>query len=149
MEEIIINWDQTATSLIPGSSWTMERSGTRQVEIAGLGDKRQITAVLAGTLTGDFLPPQLIYTGKTPACHARNVAFPPDWHITHSPNHWSNEQTVNDYVAEIIVPYINKIRERIGCSSTQKALVIFDVLILEGKHASQHGTCYKVTTLSL
>ena len=75
-----------------------------RVEIAGLG----------GTLTGDFLSPQLIYTGKTPACHPRNVAFPSDWHITHSPNHWSNEQTVNDYIIKIIVPYINQIRETIG-----------------------------------
>ena len=116
----------------------MDDGAVWQVQIAGFGDKRH------GTLTVDFLPPQLIYTGKTPACHPRNVAFPPDCHITHSPNHWSNEKTVNDYIVKIIVSYINKIRERIGCSSTQKTLVLFDVL--EGKHASQHWTCYNATT---
>ena len=101
--ELIINWDQTAISLVPGSSWTMERSGTRRVEIAGLGDKRQITAVLGGTLTGYFLPPQLICTIKIPACHPKNVAFPSDWHITNSPNHRSNEETVNDYVLNSLI----------------------------------------------
>ena len=43
----------------------MEKGGSKRVEIAGIDDKRQITAVFAGTLVGDFLPPQLIYQGKT------------------------------------------------------------------------------------
>ena len=30
-----------------------------------LDDKHQITAVFAGILTGDFLPPQIIYQGTT------------------------------------------------------------------------------------
>ena len=64
----------------------------KRVEIAGLDDKRQITAVFAGTAKGDFLPPQLIYQGKTPKC-LPSVRFPPDWNITYSENHWSNEQT--------------------------------------------------------
>jgi hypothetical protein len=125
--ELIVNWDQTAISILPGSSWTMTQSGTKRVEIAGLGDKRQITAVLGGTLTGDFLPPQLIYTGKTPACHPKNVIFPSDWHITHSCNHWANEETMNDYIKKILVPYLTKVKTMIRCSSTQKALVLFDV----------------------
>lgn len=69
MEEIpfslIINWDQTAINYIPLSSWTMEKRGSKRVEIIGLNVKRQITAVFAGTLTGDFLPPQLIYRDTT------------------------------------------------------------------------------------
>ena len=36
-------------------SWTMEKEGTKKVEIIGVDDKRQITAVLAGYLAGDFL----------------------------------------------------------------------------------------------
>lgn len=43
----------------------MEVKGTRRVEIAALGDKRQMTVVLAGTASGDFFPPQLIYSGHT------------------------------------------------------------------------------------
>ena len=29
-------------------------------------DKQQLIAVFAGTMAGDFLPPQLVYKGKTP-----------------------------------------------------------------------------------
>ena len=86
--QLIINWDQTGISIVPG---TMAPSGSRRVEIVGMGDKRQITAVFGASLSGDFLPPQLIYTGKTPACHPKSVTFPADWHITHTENHWANE----------------------------------------------------------
>ena len=40
----------------------MEKEGSKRVEIVGVDDKRQITAVFAGSLAGDFLPPQLIFT---------------------------------------------------------------------------------------
>lgn len=65
MEEIphdlVINWDQTGIHYIPVGSWIMEKEGAKRVEITAVDDKRQITAVFAGTLMGDFLPPQLIY----------------------------------------------------------------------------------------
>ncbi len=45
MEEIpdalIINWDQTAMKIVPSSSWTMEKRGTKRVEIVAIDDKRQ------------------------------------------------------------------------------------------------------------
>ena len=75
--DLVINWDQMAISIVPGSSWTMAPSDSRRVEIVGMGDKRQITAVFAGSLSGHFLPLQLTYTGKRSACHAR-VTFPAD-----------------------------------------------------------------------
>ena len=37
--ELVINWDQTGISIVPGSSWTMAPSGSRCVEIVGMGDK--------------------------------------------------------------------------------------------------------------
>ena len=63
--DLIINWDQTAIKYVPVSQWTMERVGSKRVEIAGLDDKRQITALFAESLMGDFLPIQLVYQGKT------------------------------------------------------------------------------------
>jgi len=56
MEEIaqdsIINWDQ---STIPVSNWTMVKEGTHKVSISGMDDKRQITLVLAASMTGKLL----------------------------------------------------------------------------------------------
>ena len=83
----------------------MDRQGLQQVEVAGVKSKRLITAVFCGTLTGDFLPVQVIYEGKTPCCHPC-YQFPPEWDITHSLKHWSNEATIFQYVENIIFPYV-------------------------------------------
>lgn len=130
MEEIppqlVFNWDQTGISIVPGSSWTMEAKGSKRVEIAGMGDKRQITAVFCGALSGEFLPPQLIYQGKTTACLPR-YRFPDDWHVTHTPNHWSNEDKMIEYIQSIILPYVEGKRKELKLSADQPALAIFDV----------------------
>ena len=55
--EMIFNWDQIGLSIIPTGSWTMEREGAKVVSIAHVDDKRQITAVLAVTATGEYLAP--------------------------------------------------------------------------------------------
>ena len=52
--DLIINWDQTALSVIPTGDWTMERRGAKVIPIANADDKRQLTAVLAATAGGDY-----------------------------------------------------------------------------------------------
>ena len=61
--ELIISWDLTGPRIIldDGAVW-YKASGNCWFG----GHQRQVTAVMGGMLTGDF-PPQLIYTGKTPA----------------------------------------------------------------------------------
>ena len=66
--ELVINFDQTALSYVPTSQWTIEQEGTKRVEIIAKDDKRQLTADFAGSSSGDFLPLQLIYEGKTDCC---------------------------------------------------------------------------------
>ena len=122
--ELILNWDQTGLKIVPSFSWTMDQCGVNRVEIVGVNDKRQITAVFCGTIVGDFLPIQLIYTGKTDRCHPK-FNFPPEWHITHSPKHWSNEQTMLDYIEKIIVPYVAAVRGQLE-DTEAAALVIMD-----------------------
>ena len=65
--KVIVNWDQMGIKIVPVSSWTMAKGEARRVEIAGADDKRQIMTVFAATPTGNFLPPQVIYVGRTPA----------------------------------------------------------------------------------
>ena len=123
--ELVINFDQTALNYVPVTPWTMEKQGAKRVEVVAKDDKRQITAVLAGSMSGDFLPPQLIYEVKTTRCLPQ-YKFPSSWHITHSDNHWSNEFTMKEYVEKILVPYINRKRAELNLSSNQPALLIFD-----------------------
>lgn len=123
--DLIINWDQTGINYVPVDSWTMEKEGARRVELAGKDDKRQLTAVFAGSMTGEFLPPQLIYQGKTHRCIPK-VEFPDDWDVTFSANHWSNERTMTDYIEKILLPYVEGKRQELQLASCYPALVIFD-----------------------
>ena len=89
-------------------------------------DKWQLTAVFAGTLAGDFLPPQLVYKGKTTRCLPVGVKFPSGWDITYSANHWSNEETMNSYVQNILFPYVAKKQAELKLTPDYPAFVIFD-----------------------
>ena len=103
----------------------MAEQGVKQVSVIGQDDKREITVLLAITLSGQMLPPQLLYAGKTDKCHP-STTFPEDWDIFHSPNHWSNEDTMLRYLDKIVIPYVSRVREQMG-KPDQKALVICDV----------------------
>ncbi len=124
--ELVINWDQTGIKIVPVSSWTMEKRGAKRVEIAGVDDKRQITAVFAVSSIGECLPFQVIYKGTTRASLPK-YAFPGDWNVTYTPNRWSNEQTMKTYIEEIIVPYVKQKREELNLDNDHPALAIFDV----------------------
>ena len=125
-QDLIINWDQTAAKFVPTSEWTMAEEGSRQVEVFGLEDKREMTVLLTCTLSGTLLPPQLIYGGKTPQCHPR-VDFPQGWDVWHSSNHWSTEDTMLRYVDTVLLPYVQATRCNPSLSSDYPALAIFDV----------------------
>ena len=101
------------------------KAGSQRVEIAGIDDKRQITAVFGGTSTGEFLPIQLIYKGKTRKSLPSNN-FPSDWHVTFTDNHWANEKTMTDYLEKILFPYIEGKRKELQLDDSHPALVIFD-----------------------
>ena len=124
--ELVINWDQTGIKIVPVSSWTMEKRGAKRVEIAGVDDKRQITAVFVATAVGEFLPIQLIYQGKT-AASLPAFTFPDDWSVTYTPNRWANEETTKMYIEKIIVPFVKEKRRQLHLEDDHPALVIFDV----------------------
>lgn len=126
MEEVpdclVINWDHTGINYVPASNWTMAKEGTNR---AGLGDKRQLTVVFGCSLSGDFLPPQVIYAGRSIKC-VPCVSFPKTWHVTFTDNHWANERTTIDYITKILVPYVQEVRRSRSLSANHTALVIFD-----------------------
>lgn len=90
--ELIFNWDQTELNLVPTGQWTMHLAGQKNVPIAHSDDKRQVTAVLAATITGEFVYPQILYQGKTNRCYPKVLSVPDEWDIWHSPNHWSKKR---------------------------------------------------------
>ena len=106
-DDLILNLDHTGINIVPGSTWTMDHKGKQHVELLALDDKRQITAVVCGSLPGNLLPFQLIYQGKTTGCLPK-VKLPKDWHITCTENHWSNEQKTLEYIELVLLPYVCK-----------------------------------------
>ena len=124
-DDMVVNWDQTAIKYIPLSNWTMDKEGSKRVEVAGIDDKRQITATFAASLSGNFLPVQLVYEGKTAKCHP-TVEFPEGWHVTHTPNHWCNEETMITYIESVIIPYMTEKRRQLGLDVKHTGLVILD-----------------------
>ena len=91
--DLIINWDHTGLKYVPVSNWTMEVKGAKRVEIVGSDDKRQLTACLPKAKVSD------------------------GWNVTHTQNHWSNEQTMMIYLQAILVPYIEKTRVELNLSN--------------------------------
>ena len=70
---------------------------------------------------------QIIYGGKTKASLPRGFVFPKGFSLSQNPKHWSNEAETLKLIDEIINPYIVNKRKELKLSSTQKALVIWDV----------------------
>ena len=123
--EMIFNWDQTALQFVPIGLWTMHHAGEKVIPIADSDDKRQVTAVIAATLTDELLPPQINYKGKTERCHPKRT-IPKDQDIWHNDNHWSAEDNIKRYVEKIIVPFLNEKRTALKLNRSHPALAIFD-----------------------
>jgi hypothetical protein len=126
---LVINMDQTGVHLAPVDSRTYDCRGAKDVKLIGAEDKRQITVCIASSLDGDLLPPQLIFQGKTTQCHpplttAAEGAFV---HLTHSENHWSNQETMQQYVREVIVPYAERMQLKHTLQSKSHIVLVLDV----------------------
>ena len=125
-EDLVINWDHTGINYIPVSKWTMEAEGSKMVVVTGIEDKRKITAVLSITMSGNYLPPQLIYQGTTNRCLPKMITFPSGWHVTCTQNHWANEVTNLQYLDKILLPLVNQKRKDLNLAANHSCLVIFD-----------------------
>ena len=110
---------------MPTGQWTMHQAKAKVVPIARSDDKRQITAILAVTMTGEYLPPQLLFKGTTACCHPK-VSFPDGWDVWHSKSHWSSEDTMIRYLEKIIIPFADQKRISLKLEQTHPALAIFD-----------------------
>ena len=137
-DSMIVNFDQTEVNIVPSSEWTMELKGEKHVCVAGLGEKRQIALVLVCTLSGELLPPQLIYQRKTEKFHPA-FSFPDSWDIHLSPNHWSNTDTMIRYAEKVLIPYFERARDRLDLPSDHPGLAIFDLFC-----AHQHESFTKL-----
>ena len=97
-------------------------NGKARNEASCLNDKRLITAVFVVTKDGYFVPPQIIYKGKT-SQYLPMTKFPSGWDITYTKNHWANEETTIQYISNVLLPYVERKRHELHLSSK---FVIYD-----------------------
>ena len=105
--ELVLNADQTPSNYVPVGTMTMSKRGEKSVPVKGLSDKRNITLTFVVTFSGEFLPMQIIYQGKTDRSQPRGFKF-------QNPKHWSNETETLNLVKEVIDPYIKATRKKLG-----------------------------------
>jgi hypothetical protein len=111
--ERVINFDQTGLSYCPTSGQrTYEVSASKEATVVGAEDKRAITAVAGSTMSGELLPLQLIFGGKTSAVHptagVSSMLTGAGHHITHSDSHWSSRETMRQYMDAVVAPYVRQ-----------------------------------------
>jgi hypothetical protein len=121
--------DQTGVNLVPSSNWTYDVTGASSVAIIGAEDKRQITACIASSLSGDLLPLQLIFQGKTARCLPEITidAKAAHAHLTFSDNHWSSQTTMQQWIEEVLMPYADSSIKKHRLSSSAHITLVLDV----------------------
>ena len=83
----------------------MAKKGEKTVAMKGLTDKRAITLIFIVSLTGEFLPMQVIYGGKTTASQPRGFKFLEGFCVLQNPKHYSNEEETKRLIDVVINPF--------------------------------------------
>ena len=110
------------------ASRTRDMKGVKRCKILGKGsDKAQITVTIFVTESGEVLPYQMIFEGKTTKCHPVNQIKPNDCLWTHTQSHWQTVPTYMDAIENIIVPYKNNVISRMGLPSNQHTILKHDL----------------------
>jgi hypothetical protein len=111
-----VNTDQTHVIYSAGTSETYAPRGLKQVEVVGKDEKRGFTLVVGISMSGEVLPFQAIYAGKTnrslPSPEAPNYQQATEVlkfrFESGGNNHWSTLSTMKSYVEHILVTILQQ-----------------------------------------
>ena len=126
-KDLIVNLDQTPLSYVCPGKYTFNPKGAKTVPIKGIDNKRQISATFVISMTGEFLPIQLTYEGKTKRC-LPNFDSPASFNVTFSNNHWPNTEKSKELFEDIIFPYFEKVKVNLKYPKQQLSLIIMNTL---------------------
>ncbi|KAF8600579.1 hypothetical protein BDV93DRAFT_447224 [Ceratobasidium sp. AG-I] len=130
----IVNADQTQVVYNMGSDVSWAPTGERQVSIVGVEEKRALTLLQAISMSGDVLPFQAIYVGKSsrslptataPSLDtAQSLGFRLEFSGTKA--YWSTLDTMCSFVTNILVPYFRQQIMLHDLPSTQRCVFQLD-----------------------
>ena len=89
--------------------------------------KKQIAGTFTITMSGSFLPMQLIYKVTTNRCLTKGVDFPTDFDVTYTANHWSNESKAVQHLEKIVFLYVEKKRAESSFGSKGNAHILMSL----------------------
>ncbi|KAF8631364.1 hypothetical protein AX17_005130 [Amanita inopinata Kibby_2008] len=109
---------------------TWNKSGEKQVETKGQDEKCAFTLVPSISASGELLPFQAVFHGKTPlSCPSRDApgmdeADKLGFKFVFSGNmsYWSTQETMKKLVNEIIAPYFDRKKKELGLPKMQNSL---------------------------
>ena len=116
-EDLIINFAQT--------SLPYDFTGKRTCHIQGTSRKRkkkQITGTFSITISGEFLPMQLIYHRTTDHYSLEGVEIT----VTYTANRWSDDSKAIQYLQMVLFTYVEKRKVEFKLPEDQKAMLIFE-----------------------
>ena len=124
-DELIINVDQMASKFVTTDNITMAAKWEKHISRAGATDERTITVTLCESLDCCMLPFQLIYTGKTERS-LPDFTFLDGFCLAFNQKHWSNETETICLIEDLLVPYIEKVKEEKTLPQSQNSLLLWD-----------------------
>ncbi|RDX54269.1 hypothetical protein OH76DRAFT_1330810, partial [Lentinus brumalis] len=132
----IVNSDQTQVLYSAGNKLTYEKTGARQVPVAGAEEKRAFTLMVGVSMSGEALPFQAIYSGvdvkrslpkKNSPGYSDAIALGFLFEVSNTKTYWSTLATMKSYVRRILVPYFARQKERYPDRPDQKCIWQIDV----------------------
>lgn len=121
--EVLGNMDETPVyfDMLPGK--TVEKKGEKTVKVRTTGsEKCHITAVLTATADGQFLPPMIIFKGKTQRT-IKKLKVPKGFLVATQEKAWMDDTLMLQYIDRIWKPHVRaaKVRESILTLDSFKA----------------------------
>jgi hypothetical protein len=130
----IVNADQTQVVYNMGNNVTWAPTGEHQVSVVGVEEKRALTLLQGISMSGEVLPFQAIYVGKSyrsipedtaPSFGtAESLGFLFEYSKTKT--YWSTLATMKSFVSRILVPYFRTQIEQETLPPTQRCVFQID-----------------------
>ena len=108
-------------NMVPGK--TIDVKGKKTIKVRTTGsEKRHITVVLACAASGEFLPPMIIFKGKTDRT-IKKLRIPDGFVVATQSKAWMDEDLMVRWIKEVWFPYITSKggRESILCLDSFRA----------------------------
>ena len=120
---LLVNSDQTGARYSSGALETYAPTGSKQVEVVGKDEHRAFTLMVGISMSGEVLPFQAVYAGKTsgslPTSSAPNYKKAVEelkfcFESSGNDTYWSTMKTMQSYVINILAPYFESHRKKLN-----------------------------------